>query len=123
MADVTALCKRVIVIDHGKLIYDGNLQAMISRMAPYKILKLVLRHPVACADLSPYGQVDDCNGLRAVISVPRETATRAAAQVLSSVDVEDVTIEEPPVEEIVSDLFDRGQANRSLLHGEERIDA
>jgi ABC-2 type transport system ATP-binding protein len=123
MADVTALCERVIVIDHGKLIYDGNLRAMISRMAPYKVLSLILRSPVACADLSPYGQVDECNGLRAVIRVPRETATRAAAQLLSSVDVEDVTIEEPPVEEIVSDLFDRGQTNGASPQDEEPGDA
>ena len=118
MADVTALCKRVLVIDHGKLIYDGDLRAMIARLAPYKVLKLLLRHPVSCDALSPYGQVVDCSGLRAVIRVPRETATRAAAQLLSSVDAEDVTIEEPPVEAIVSDLFDRGQVDDARPQGE-----
>ena len=118
MADVTALCRRVIVIDHGRLIYDGDLKVMTARMAPYKVLKLMLRRPVACADLSPYGTVETCNGLRAVIRVPRETATRAAAQLLGSVEVEDVTIEEPPVEEIVSDLFDRGHAPEAPLDKE-----
>ena len=108
MADVTALCRRVIVIDSGKLIHDGDLQAMVARLAPYKILKLVLRHPVACEVLAPYGQVDDCNGLRAIVRVPRETATRAAAQILGSVPVADVTIEEPPIETIVSELFGNG---------------
>lgn len=123
MADVTALCKRVIVIDHGKLIYDGDLRAMIARLAPYKILRLVLRQPVACEVLSPYGQVDDCNGLEVVIRVPRETATRSAAQILGSVDVEDVTIEEPPIDAIVSDLFGKGIAQRMPMQGEEPDDA
>ncbi len=115
---MTALCKRVLIIDHGKLIYDGDLRAMIARLAPYKVLKLLLRSPVTCEALSPYGQVVDCNGLRAVIRVPRETATRAAAQLLGAVDVDDVTIEEPPVEEIVSDLFDRGQVDEAPPQGE-----
>ena len=123
MADVTALCQRVIVIDHGKLIYDGDLKAMIARMAPYKVLKLVLRRPVACADLAPYGQVNDCNGLRAVIRVPRESATRTAAQILGSVEVEDVTIEEPPVEAIVSELFGRGRKLKATGNDGKRDDA
>ncbi len=123
MADVTALCQRVIVIDHGKMIHDGDLNAMVARMAPYKVLKLVLRRPMACADLSPYGHVDDCNGLRAVIRVPRESATRAAAQILGSVEVEDVTIEEPPVEAIVSELFDRGRPANAADGDGERNDA
>ncbi len=123
MADVTALCKRVLVIDHGKLIYDGDLRDMIARMAPYKILKLLMRSPVTCQTLSPYGQVVECSGLRAVIRVPRQTATRAAAQLLGAVDVDDVTIEEPPVEEIVSDLFDRGQVENTSPQAEGRRDA
>jgi ABC-2 type transport system ATP-binding protein len=114
MADVTALCKRVIVIDQGRLIYDGDLRAMIARLAPYKILKLVLRNPVGCEDLAPFGQVCECNGLKAVIRVSREAATQAAARLLGAIDVEDVTIEEPPVEEIVSELFSGGRARDEL---------
>ena len=114
MADVTALCKRVIVIDQGRMIYDGDLRAMITRLAPYKVLTLILRSPMRCEDLAPYGQVHECNGMKAVIRVPREAATRAAARLLGSVDVEDVTIEEPPVEEIVSEMFVRGQVQGEL---------
>ncbi|HSO18378.1 MAG TPA: ATP-binding cassette domain-containing protein, partial [Desulfosarcina sp.] len=84
MADVTALCKRVIVIDHGRLVHDGDLQAMVARLAPYKVLKLILKKPVACELLASFGRVETCTGLRAVIRVPRETATRAAAKLLGS---------------------------------------
>jgi ABC-2 type transport system ATP-binding protein len=109
MADVTALCDRVIVIDKGRLIYDGNLRAMVEHLAPYKVLKLILSSPVSCDDLMPFGQVCECNGLKATIRVPRGSATRAAAQLLASMAIDDVTIEEPPIEELVSELFERGK--------------
>jgi ABC-2 type transport system ATP-binding protein len=109
MADVTALCNRVVVIDMGHIIYDGNLRAMVEQLAPYKVLKLILRKPLSCEALAPYGQVNNCNGVKATLRVPRETATDAAARLLTAVDLEDVTIEEPPIEEIVSEMFNRGQ--------------
>jgi len=109
MADVTALCNRVIVIDLGRIIYDGNLRAMVEQLAPYKVLKLILRRPLSCEALAPYGQVSDCNGVKAILRVPREKATEAAARLLTAVDLEDVTIEEPAIEDIVSEMFNRGQ--------------
>jgi ABC-2 type transport system ATP-binding protein len=110
MADVTALCDRVIVIDSGRIIYDGNLRAMVEQLAPYKVLKLILRRPLSCEALAPYGQVSDCNGIKAILRVPREKAAEAAARLLTAIEMEDVTIEEPPIEDIVSEMFSRGQA-------------
>lgn len=109
MADVTALCHRVIVIDKGRLIYDGDLRAMTENLAPYKVLKLILTSAVNCDELSPFGQVVECNGLKATIRVPRSEATRAAATLLTTIAIDDVTIEEPPIEELVSQLFERGK--------------
>lgn len=109
MADVTALCSRVIVIDMGRIIYDGNLRAMVAQLAPYKVLKLILRKPLSCEALAPYGQVSGCNGVKATLRVPREIATAAAARLLTAIELDDVTIEEPPIEEIVSEMFGRGQ--------------
>jgi len=109
MADVSALCSRVIVIDMGRIIYDGNLRAMVEQLAPYKVLKLILRKPLSCEALAPYGQVSNCNGIKATLRVPRETATESAARLLTAIELDDVTIEEPPIEEIVSEMFNRGQ--------------
>jgi ABC-2 type transport system ATP-binding protein len=114
MADVTALCNRVIVIDMGRIIYDGNLRAMVEQLAPYKVLKLLLRKPLSCEALAPYGQVSDCNGVKATLRVPREKATAAAARLLTAIELDDVTIEEPPIEEIVSEMFGRGQVIANL---------
>ena len=125
MADVTALCNRVIMIDMGRIIYDGNLRAMVKQLAPYKVLKLILRRPLSCEALTPYGQVSDCNGIKATLRVPRETAPEAAARLLTAIDMEDVTIEEPPIEEIVSEMFNRGQtrANPPPQEREHRDDS
>jgi len=110
MADVTALCNRLIVIDNGRLIYDGELQKMVGAFAPYKVLKLVSRQPLHCDRLALYGQVHECNGFRATLRVPRGSATRAAAQLLTAVDLEDLTIEEPAVEAIIAEVFAGGKA-------------
>ena len=105
MADVTALCERIIVIDKGHLFYDGNFRALIERIAPYKIIKLRLEQPTTADALAQFGHVESCDGLTAVLHVPRSQATESAARLLSQVKVEDVTFEEPPVEDIIREVF------------------
>jgi ABC-2 type transport system ATP-binding protein len=105
MADVTALCERIIVIDKGHLFYDGNFRALIERVAPYKIIKLQLEQPTTAEALAQFGHVESCDGLTAVLHVPRAQATDSAARLLSQVKVDDVTFEEPPVEDIIREVF------------------
>jgi ABC-2 type transport system ATP-binding protein len=105
MADVTALCKRIIVINKGKLLYDGDLQALIEQVAPYKLVRVTFNRPVDAADLARYGEVQSHDGLEASVTVERAATTRVAAQMLTSLPVVDVTIEEPPIEEIIADVF------------------
>ncbi|MCL5997774.1 MAG: ATP-binding cassette domain-containing protein [Chloroflexi bacterium] len=115
MADVTALCERIIVIDKGHLFYDGNFRALIERVAPYKIIKLQLQEPTPAEALSQFGHVESCEGLTAVLHVPRAQATESAARLLSQVKVEDVTFEEPPVEDIIREVF-AGRVERQTAH-------
>jgi ABC-2 type transport system ATP-binding protein len=105
MADVTALCDRIIVIDKGKLLYDGDFRALIERVAPYKILRLQFEQSVSCEQLAPFGKVDTCDGLTAVLHVPRDRAPEVAAQLLTQIKVDDVTFEDPPVEDIIRQVF------------------
>ncbi|MFC1466780.1 MAG: ATP-binding cassette domain-containing protein [Candidatus Brachytrichaceae bacterium NZ_4S206] len=105
MADVTALCDRIIVIDKGKVLYDGDFRALIERVAPYKILKLQFEQPVTCEQLAPFGAVASCDGLTAVLHVPRDQAAETAARVLTQIEVDDVNFEDPPVEEIIREVF------------------
>jgi ABC-2 type transport system ATP-binding protein len=105
MADVTALCERIIVIDKGKLLYDGNFRVLIERVAPYKIIKLQLTEAVTAERLAQFGKVESCEGLNAVLHTPRAEATAAAARILTELKVDDVTFEDPPVEDIIREVF------------------
>jgi ABC-2 type transport system ATP-binding protein len=105
MADVTALCRRVIVINHGRLLYDGNLQRMVEQVAPHKIIHLTLHQPIALETLNRYGEVQRCDGLEVELKVPRYETSRVGAQLLSELPVADVNIAEPPIEEIISEVF------------------
>lgn len=105
MADVTALTRRIIVINHGRLLYDGDLQQLVERVAPYKLLSLTLRQPASAETLAPYGEIESMNGVKAVLRVPRGQATATAARLLQVVKPDDVLVEEPPVEEIIRQVF------------------
>lgn len=109
MADVTALASRILVIEQGKLMYDGNLQALVEQTAPYRLLRLTLERPVDPADLAALGQVEADAGLKVTLRVPRDGTKDAAARALSSLPVADVAVEEPPVEDIIRQVFRRGK--------------
>lgn len=105
MADVTALCDRIIVIDKGRVLYDGNFRALIERVAPYKIIKLQFDKPQDSEQLAGFGRLVSSNGLVAELHVPREQATASAARLLSQMQVVDITFEDPPVEDIIREVF------------------
>lgn len=105
MADVTALCKRIIVINRGKVLYDGNLQTMVERVAPHKLVHITLSAPVAAADLAVYGEIHRLDGLEAELKVARAATTRVGARLLAELPVADVNIAEPPIEEIIAEIF------------------
>jgi ABC-2 type transport system ATP-binding protein len=105
MADVTALCDRIIVIDKGRVLYDGNFRALIERVAPYKILRLQFEQPMRCEQLVAFGAVESCDGLTAVLHVPRNQAAEVAARLLTQIKVDDINFEDPPVEEIIREVF------------------
>ena len=105
MADVTALCERIIVIDKGRVLYDGNFRALIERIAPYKVLKLQFEQPPDVAALGQFGEVAQVDGLTAVLHVPRARAADTAARLLSQIQVDDIDFEEPAVEDIIRQVF------------------
>lgn len=105
MADVTALCDRVILIHKGRLLYDGELETLAKQTAPYKVLTVTFRQPVDPARLAGIGDVVQHNGVRVVLHTPRTEATARAGELLRLADVEDVTIEDPPIEEVIARVF------------------
>ena len=109
MADVTALAKRILVIDGGHLVFDGDFKNLAERIAPQKILKLRFRVPQSEAVLTRYGELRACDDLQAELRVNRSAVTQVAAQLLNDLPVADIAIEEVPIEEVVGQMF-RGVA-------------
>ncbi len=105
MEDVRQLAKRVIIIDHGKILYDGKLESLVKKFAKYKVLSVVLDEYVTPDKLEAVGELTDYNFPRAVIRVPRSASNVAAAQLLQKFPVDDLNIEEPDIEDIIRDVF------------------
>jgi ABC-2 type transport system ATP-binding protein len=105
MADVVALCKRVFVIDHGRLVYDGDLDSLVERISPVKYIRMVTQQPIGAEDLSPFGEVRSLEAFKATLAVPREKTSAVAAQLFQLLSIEDITIEDPEVEEIIGRIF------------------
>jgi ABC-2 type transport system ATP-binding protein len=109
MADVTALAERILVIDRGRLVYDGNLQALVQRIAPYKFLQLTLDRAVERVDLNALGEIEAEDGLQWTLRVPRGQTKETAARALATLPVADITITEPPIETIIQEVFRQGE--------------
>jgi ABC-2 type transport system ATP-binding protein len=110
MDDVVALCPRVVVIDHGHLIYDGDLRALALRIRPDKRIVLRLEQAVAAADLARFGLVVSSDEAQAVIQVPAAEVSAIVGRVLAALPVSDLTVEDPPLEEVMSELFRTSRA-------------
>jgi ABC-2 type transport system ATP-binding protein len=105
MDDIQALCERVIIIDHGRIIYDGRLAQIVERYADHRLLTASFKEPVLAESLAEIGQVTEFDPLRAVIRAPRAETTARAAMLLNHFPVADLTIEEIPVEDIIRRIF------------------
>jgi ABC-2 type transport system ATP-binding protein len=103
MADVVALCRRVIVIHHGKILYDGELSGLVDKFSALKTI--VLTVPDSSIDLSRYGEVTSREPSRITLRVPRAETSRATADILASLPVSDLTVEDPPIEEVIEHVF------------------
>ncbi len=105
MKDVAALCRRVVIIAHGRIVYDGSLGGIVDRFSRHKIVTLLLEDDHAPGDLARYGEVLELNPPRARIRVPRGVVPDVLAAILHSHPLQDVSVEDPPLEEVIAELF------------------
>jgi ABC-2 type transport system ATP-binding protein len=103
MADVEALCRRVVVIHHGRILFDGELSALVGRFTGHKTI--VVRITDCAADLSSYGELVSCAEGLATFRVPKADTARVTARLLSELPVTDLTVEDPPLEEAIERVF------------------
>lgn len=106
MADVEALCRRVLVIHRGKLLFDGELSALVGRFAPHKLIAIHLGAP--CERLGQYGEVVSNEGGLVTLRVPKADTPRVTARLLAELPVTDLTVEDPPIDEVISRVFAQG---------------
>lgn len=115
MDDVLELCPRVLIVDRGRLIFDGTLRQVVERYAPFKIIRADLAHPIALSEMEPFGKVLE-NGkdpTHLAVEVPRQEVSAVAARILQKFPVEDLTIEETPIDEVVRRIFTESWENIS----------
>ncbi|MGH2407244.1 MAG: ABC transporter ATP-binding protein [Candidatus Limnocylindrales bacterium] len=103
MADVQALCRRVVVIHHGRILYDGELAALGSRFDATKTIGVTLKEGLV--DLSRYGEVLATDEGRVTLRVSRAEAPEVATRLLRDLPVADLTIEDPPIEDVIERVF------------------
>ena len=103
MADVQALCKRVIVIHHGRILYDGALTGLADQFAAYKTIGVALEN--GQVDLGHYGEVLHRDGDWVTLRVPKAETSQVAARLLADQSVLDLTIEDPPIEDVIELVF------------------
>ena len=112
MADVSALCQRVMLIHHGQLIYDGDLGSLAARLAPFKLIRL--QFSTAVADFPDFvAQFPDAellppdNGGQ-TLRIPRADVASVTAQILEHLPVADLSVEDPPIEAVIDQVYEEG---------------
>ena len=109
MADIQALCDRVIIIDHGKIFFDGRLAEIVDRFADFKLITIQCAstdaHPNE--NLSRYGEVVEKNAGSITLKVKRDRVIAVCKSLLDDLPVNDIDIQEVPIEDVIRQIFAR----------------
>jgi ABC-2 type transport system ATP-binding protein len=105
MKDVAALCQRVVIIAQGLIKYDGSLAGIIDKFSGHKIISLQLAENASFDELNRFGHVLEVVPPKAKLKIPRQQVPRVLPQILATYPVEDVAVEDPPLEEVIAEVF------------------
>lgn len=105
MKDVAALCRRVVIINRGVIVYDGSLSGIIDRFSGYKVLTLLFGNGQVPRDLSQFGEIVEVAEPRVKLRVERQAISKVLSTVLARHSLEDVSVEDPPLEEVIAQVF------------------
>jgi ABC-2 type transport system ATP-binding protein len=108
MADITALCPRVLLIHRGRLFYDGALAALGERLAPWRQVRLELAEPLPAVRFGCYGEIEQLDGAAVRLLIPKERLTTTLNRLLAELPVLDLEVNDPPIEELIGRLFVEG---------------
>jgi len=105
MQDVEALCDRVLVINHGKLIHDGPLADIVKRFARHKVVTLRFHDGAWPQGFDDLGEVVSEQRPKVTLRWPREAVAERAGRLLNRYAIDDITVEDPPIEELIGQVF------------------
>jgi|TARA_B100000809_G_scaffold90321_1_gene88841 ABC-2 type transport system ATP-binding protein len=112
MKDVAALCERVVVIAHGQVEYDGSLAGILDRFSGHKIVTLAFTENQMPPDLTLFGETLEVIPPKAKLRIDRKVVAKTLASLLSHYSVEDVSVEDPPLEDVIADVFSRAARSK-----------
>jgi ABC-2 type transport system ATP-binding protein len=113
MGDVEQLCPRVVLIDHGKLVYDGALDRLVARTRPDKRIVLRFARPVDARDLAALGSLVQHDAGQSVLQVHKDAVNAVVGHALAQLPVSDLLVESAPLEEVMSELFTRSRSGEA----------
>lgn len=105
MEDIRKLCKRVVIIDHGKILYDGSYNELIKKYADHKMIDISFQKDIKKSDLEEFGEILKCKETRAKIRIPRSKNAEITSAILKKLPIEDISIHETSIEEVISKIF------------------
>lgn len=105
MADVEALCRRVVVIHHGRILFDGPLTELVKRFSPHKTITVELAQQSPSPNYAAFGEVITQTNGQVTLRVPKLDTAKVAGRLLAELPVSDLTIEDPPIEEVIEQVF------------------
>jgi len=108
MEDVSNLCKRVIVIDHGVVLYDGKISELINGFVKEKHIHFVLKENISPDDFKGLGKLTECSGNEGTLEVSRERVSDVSRELLNLFEVVDLDISEPNLESVIKGIFEGG---------------
>jgi ABC-2 type transport system ATP-binding protein len=114
MKDVEALCARILVITHGKLVYDGDLSGITERFGQSKLVKLQFAGETAPADLSRFGEIEQSVGPVVDLKVERSRVAEAIGAIVDRYTVIDMSVQDPPLEQVIARVFEEGRARHEI---------
>jgi len=109
MKDVAALCRRVVIIALGRIIYDGSLSGIVDRFSSHKVISLELANGEMPGGFERYGEVLSVEPPKIKLRVDRTKVPDVLGNILAAYSVADVSVEDPPLEEVIAEVF--SQAN------------
>lgn len=121
MKDIAALCQRVVVITHGQIKYDGSLTGIIDQFSGHKVISLQLAAGADVSDLHRFGEVVQVALPKVKLKISKADVARQLSQILAKYAVEDIAVEDPPLEEVIAKVFADGpqDTERTNLNGQD----